>query len=161
MYDYRKLTPEQQERALRYRKLKGNPLHDLPHLCDLNGWFLISASTYEHKHHFRDDDDLAWLARELQDELEEAGIPCAAWVVLPNHYHVLVYCHPLSIVSEPLRRVHARTALGLNRRSGLIGRQVWYRYSDRRMRNERHYWTTVNYIHYNPVKHSHAPSPLS
>ncbi|HIE25662.1 TPA: hypothetical protein EYP66_00065 [Candidatus Poribacteria bacterium] len=34
-----------------------------------------------------------------------------------------------------------------------MGRQVWYRYADRKMRNERHYWTAINYIHYNPIKH--------
>jgi putative transposase len=36
------------------------------------------------------------------------------------------------------------------------GRQVWYRYQDRCMRSERHYYTTLNYIHNNPVKHGYV-----
>ena len=28
------------------------------------------------------------------------------------------------------------------------------------MRNERHYYTTLNYIHYNPTKHNYAKRPL-
>lgn len=77
-------------------------------------------------------------------------------MVLPNHYHLLAHCVPLSVISEPLRRVHARTARELNRRAGLMGRQVWYRYSDRLMRDDRHYYTTLNYIHYNPTKLGYA-----
>ena len=36
------------------------------------------------------------------------------------------------------------------------GRKVWYRYSDRLIRSERHHWASVNYIHYNPVKHGYV-----
>ena len=36
---------------------------------------------------------------------------------------------------------------------------MWYRYTDRAMRSERHCYTTVNYIHYNPVKHRLAETP--
>ena len=38
-------------------------------------------------------------------------------------------------------------------------RKVWYRWCDRAIRSERHYYTTLNYIHYNPVKHSLVKSP--
>ena len=71
----------------------------------------------------------------------------------------MVKCQPLSVISKPLRRVHARTARELNRREGLSRRQVWYRFSDRQIRNERHYYTTLNYIHYNPTKHNYVQKP--
>ncbi len=85
MYEYRKLTDEQKAEVLRQRQLRGYPLHAPPHLRTVEGWFLVTAATYEHKAH----------------------------------------CAPLSVISEPLRRVHARTARELNRRAGLMGRQVW------------------------------------
>jgi len=160
MYDYRKLTPEQKAITLRYRALRGHPLHAPPHLHDVSGWFRISTATYEHTRHFATDEDRAWLVRDLLRELDEAEIKCSAWVVLSDHYHLLVHCQPLSTISEPLRRVHARTARALNRRAGVTGRQVWYRFGDRRIRDERHYYTTLNYIHYNPVKHGYVDRPV-
>ena len=160
MYRYRTLTPEQKAEVLRYRRLMGYPLHSPPHLHKVDGWFLITAATYEHKRHFCTEDAQAWLLSELLKELQVADIPCRGWVVLPNHYHILVQCRPLSVISQPLRRVHARTARELNRREGLMGRRVWYRFSDRQIRNERHYYTTLNYIHYNPTKHGYVPKPL-
>jgi putative transposase len=40
-----------------------------------------------------------------------------------------------------------------------MGRKIWYRYCDRAIRSQRHYYTTLNYIHYNPVKHDLVKSP--
>lgn len=42
-----------------------------------------------------------------------------------------------------------------------LGRKVWFRYTDRAIRSERHYYTTLNYIHYNPVKHGDVDSPYN
>jgi putative transposase len=38
-------------------------------------------------------------------------------------------------------------------------RKIWYKFSDRAIRCDRHYYTTLNYIHYNPVKHGYVRSP--
>jgi putative transposase len=36
---------------------------------------------------------------------------------------------------------------------------VWYRYSDRALRDEAHLRRALNYLHYNPVKHGYADDP--
>jgi putative transposase len=90
------------------------------------------------------------------DALSKAELPHPAWVILPNHYHILVETMDLAIVSEVLRLLHSRTATTINGHHRQRGRKVWYRFSDRMIRNERHYLATVNYIHYNPVKHSYT-----
>ena len=159
MYRYRGLTPEEQIETLEQRHLKGFPPHEPPHFHNIKGWFLITAATYEHKRYFQTDEEQAWLLSELRKELQVANISISGWVVLPNHYHLLVKCQPLSVISQPLRRVHARTARELNRREGISGRKVWYRFSDRQIRSERHYYTTLNYIHYNPTKHNYVQNP--
>ena len=160
MYDYRKQTPEQKVETLYQRQARSLPLHEPPHFRLAEGWFLITASTYEHKKYFHTNKEQAWLFRELQNELQAAKVPLSGWVVLPNHYHLLVQCQPLSVISQPLRRVHARTARKLNLRNKLTGRKVWHLFSDRQIRNERHYYTTLNYIHYNPTKHNYVKRPL-
>jgi putative transposase len=35
---------------------------------------------------------------------------------------------------------------------------MWYRYSDRAIRNEDHWYTALAYIHENPVKHGYVKS---
>jgi len=82
-----------------------------------------------------------------------------AWVVLPNHYHLLVQVPELDSLSQLFRLVHARMARQWNAADATPARKVWYRYTDRAMRSERHYYTTLNYIHYNPVKHGIVASP--
>ena len=66
---------------------------------------------------------------------------------------MLIWAPDLSIVSETPRIVHSRLATAMNVEHAQKGRKVWYRYSDRLIRNERHHWAFVNYIHYNPGKH--------
>ena len=125
MYRYSTLTPEQKTEVLRQRRLKGVPLHEPLHFHRAEGWFLITAATYEHKRYFQIEEDRAWLLDELLKELQVVRISIGSWVVLPNHYHLLAQCQPLSVISQPLRRVHARIARTLNRREGVSGRKVW------------------------------------
>jgi len=86
---------------------------------------------------------------------EKEWAKVCAWVVLPNHYHVLVSVD-LHLFSGWIRRVHNGTATEWNRVDRIPGRKVWHRFSDRLIRSDRHYWASVNYIHGNPVKHGHV-----
>ncbi|MBI4787276.1 MAG: transposase [Chloroflexi bacterium] len=156
MYDYRKMPPEEREQVLNARRERGFPLHAPPHLRNVAGEYLITAACYEHRHIFEQPDDLSWLTSETLDALQSAGLPCPAWVFLTNHYHVLVDTEDLSVISELLRLLHSRVATAINSRQHQRGRQVWYRFSDRLIRDERHHWATVYYIHSNPVKHKYV-----
>jgi putative transposase len=156
MYDYRKMTPEEKQIILQQRRERGFPLHAPPHFRSISGTYLITSACYEHRSIFEAPDDLSWLAEQMLDAFSIADLPHPAWVLLPNHYHILVETRDLSIVSEVLRLLHSRTATTINSRHRQRGRKVWYRFSDRLMRNERHYFATVNYIHYNPIKHGYA-----
>ena len=75
-----------------------------------------------------------------------------AWVVMPNHVHVLVEMqegYPLAQVVHSWKSFVAHQANKLLNREG----QFWYRdYYDRFIRNEKHFDAVVAYIHNNPVK---------
>ena len=159
MYQYRKLSAEDQLALCRERTSKGHPRHAPPHAYEHGGWFLITAATYERAPRFSRNEDRAWLLDELNAELTQHEVRASAWVVLPNRYHLLVQVEQLRVVSDVARKVHARTSRELNRRDHVTGRQVWYRFSDRSIRSERHYRTTLNYIHHNPVKHGYVALP--
>lgn len=55
-----------------------------------------------------------------------------------------------------LGKLHGRTSHAWNGEDSMRGRKVWSPPADRLIRNEAHFWATMNYIHHNPIKHGHA-----
>ena len=160
MYDYRRWNDEQRRQVVQARHDRGFPLHRPPHLDLGSGWYIITAATYEHQHHFREANELSALTLRILEEITTAAIPISAWVVLPNHYHLLVRLDHPKLIGPSLGRVHGRSSRYANLRDHWPGRQVWCRYSDRKVRSERHFWTCLHYIMINPVKHRHVESMI-
>jgi len=161
MYEYRKLSAEERAKFIEERLERGFPPHSPPHLAGESGLYLLAATCYEHKRQMI----LPRLRKQVLDRLFELftlqGDEIRASVVLPNHYHLLHFAPDGMHFERVLRLVHGRTSYQWNKEDRSPGRKVWYRYSDRVMRSERHYFTTLNYIHYNPVKHELASSPYN
>lgn len=158
MYEYRRMTAEQKRGVVEARRARGFPLHKPPHLKLGEGWYLVTAATYEHHHRFAAPAELTALERRLFEACD--GVPVAGWVVMPNGYHLLVQVKELSILGKALGTVHGRSARYANRRDGTVGRRVWYKYSDRKVRSQRHFWTCLHYIILNPVKHGFTTEPF-
>jgi REP element-mobilizing transposase RayT len=83
-----------------------------------------------------------------------------AWVVMPNHVHVLVEiseAYPLSRIVHTWKSYTAKEANRLLARTG----EFWQReYFDRAIRDEKHLEAAVRYIHENPVKAGLAASTV-
>ncbi len=82
-----------------------------------------------------------------------------AWVVMPNHVHMLLEMidgHSLSRIMQSLK---VRTARECNRVLGRSGRFWEPEYYDRYIRNERHLMNAMRYIHQNPVAAGLVPEP--
>jgi len=153
MYAYRQMTREQQIAVVEQRLARGFPLHKPPHLTADNGWFFITGATFEHRLHFPAPAELTALQRRLFEAFTEADCECGGWVVLPNHYHALLRIPSFTTFGKAIGKVHGRSSRYANERDGTSGRQVWYKYTDRAIRSERHFWTCLHYILFNPVKH--------
>ena len=75
-----------------------------------------------------------------------------AWVVMPNHFHVLLQVIAPHALGEVVGSWKRFTATRINRMLGRRG-QLWQEdYWDRYIRDEAHYQNAVHYIHENPVK---------
>jgi len=97
----------------------------------------------------------------LFQELTNHSIETAGWVILPTHYHLLVEVENLDTVSDCLKQVHGQTAREWNLQDGQTGkRKVWYKFYDRVIRSDHHFYQALNYIHFNPVKHGFAKDPF-
>ena len=129
MYDYRRLTPEQQVEVVAHRVSRGFPWHKPPHPDCGSGWYLITAACYEHQHYFCEPNELTALQRRLFEALAEAHCECGGWVVLPNHYHLLIKLTDIKLsgFGRAIGKVHGRSALYANRRDAAPKRHVWYK----------------------------------
>jgi REP element-mobilizing transposase RayT len=78
-----------------------------------------------------------------------------AWVLLANHYHLLLKTGSLPIYKF-IKRLHGESAVRLSKLDDAPGRKVWYQYWDRFPRNKRDFWAYFNYIHINPMKHGYV-----
>jgi len=93
-------------------------------------------------------------ARSVEDALlylDGERYRLLAWVVMPNHVHMLLEViegHSLWRIMQSLK---VRTARECNRALGTSGRFWEPEYYDRYIRNEQHLRNAIRYIHQNPV----------
>jgi len=150
------MTPEQRREVLEYRHFMNYPLHAPPHFSRESNLYLLSAAHYEHCHIMQEEDRRNAFERELLELLY--GIPDTeifAWSILPNHYHVLAKVY-LELFAEKIGKLHNGISTRWNKEDHLIGcRKVWHKFTDRGIRDEAHFWATVNYIHLNAVIHGY------
>lgn len=115
------------------------------------------------------DDAVARMVQDTFLHFDEIRYRLHAWVVMPNHIHVLfqpIDGWALSKIVASWKKFTARQVneiLGrerATRESGAPGSPLWHReYWDRYIRNEKHYRQTVDYIHSNPVAAGLASRP--
>ncbi len=75
-----------------------------------------------------------------------------AWVVMPNHVHVLITTRGERTLAQIVQSWKSYTAKRIRRVMGGRG-AVWQReYWDRAIRDERHFAAAIAYVHDNPVQ---------
>lgn len=159
-YEYRRMKPEERAAVIEDRRQRGYPLHSPPHPYREAGWYCITVANYEHAHVMASPARLTAFEDQLLSELAGIQAQIGGWVILTNHYHFLVGVDSLDHVSAVLKHLHGTTARAWNLEESLTGqRKVWYKFRDRRIRHERHYYHALNYLHYNPMKHGYVHGP--
>ncbi len=127
-----------------------------PHIYAENAWYFITASTIRHRRLFDSDAKRALLRDHLQACTKSCGVSLFAWVILADHYHLLMRVGETALLYAFIRVLHSKSAQFLNKLDGTRGRNVWYQYWDRFARNGREFWSYFNYIHINPLKHGYV-----
>jgi len=158
MYDYRRMTDNERECVMQYRRLRNLPLHSPPHWATgFTQQYLITAACFEHAPVIgKNPERLTECEEQMLASCRQYTSKIYAWCVLPNHYHVLVSSQRIKSLCRELGRFHGRSSFGWNAEDDQRGRKVWFRCFDREIRSERHFWATVNYVHHNPVHHGHV-----
>jgi putative transposase len=157
MYRWRRMTPEQRQEALARRQSDHLPWHGPPHYENDAEVYLISAACYEHDPFIGSSPArMAEFESELLTSAQSASRRIFAWVVPPNHYHLLVHAPEVKTLLGELGKLHGRTSHRWNGEEGCRGRQVWHRAAETAMKSEGHFWATLNYVLHNAVRHGYV-----
>jgi putative transposase len=133
--------------------------HRPVHFSVADGCYFITAATLHHQPLLHSAARRGWFVECVHADADHFGAELVAWVVLPDHYHLIARVPEAATVACWMRRLHTHTALVLNREDRTSGRKVWYSYWDRCLWTEGDLWSRVNYIHRNPVKHGYVAAP--
>lgn len=124
-YEYRRMTPEERQRVVEQHRALGYPLHAPPHPYRGEGRYLITAANFEHALIMASPQRLTEFEARLMDALAAIEATVYAWVILPNHYHLLLAVMTLNLISAALQELHGKTSRAWNLADGKTGqRQV-------------------------------------
>lgn len=157
MYRWRRMTPEQRQQALDGRQRRQVPWHSPPHYDSDAEVYLVSAACYEHR-------PIIGASPARMGDFEGALLEVCrqtcpqlfAWIVLPNHYHLLVHTPDVMQLLAMLGRLHGRTSYQWNGEETCRGRQVWHGAAETAMKSEGHFWASLNYVLHNAVRHGYV-----
>jgi putative transposase len=135
--------------------------HAPEHRLSVRGTYFVTASTYQHLHHFRGKARLAVLHRGLLKVAANFDWRLEAWAVFSNHYHFVGHSpaneETAKSLSQMLGLLHEKTAKWINKLDKTPTRQVWHNYRETRLTYEKSYLARLNYTHQNAVKHGLVP----
>lgn len=156
-YFWRRLTNEQRKSLMIWRKRQGLPWHRPPHRASEKTRYHVTAACFEHRPYIGSNETrMQAFCETLLTAFDGQNVRVHAWCVLPNHYHALIETPDVLGVLHALGRMHGRLSFYWNREEATAGRQVWCGAAERYMRNDAHFWATLNYVHHNPVHHGYV-----
>ncbi len=157
MYRWRQMTPEQRLEATARRKLNQHPKHSPPHDPEGKGLYLITSTCYEHQPWIGvSDRRMETFSTGLLEVLGKHCRTIDAWVVLPNHYHAVVWVDSCPALLSGLGQLHGRSSFLWNGEDKTRGRKVWFNTYERRISSHGHHIAAIHYVHHNPVRHGYV-----
>lgn len=98
------------------------------------------------------DPRIASLVQNSLLEFDGKRYRLIAWVVMPNHVHILIQNVPGHSIAQIMHSIKSFTAHEANKILDREGRFWFKEYFDRYIRTGRHFEATLRYIEENPVK---------
>ncbi len=132
---------------------KNRNIHRPPHLFLNNADYFISCRTFKRQHFFNSNDEMKVLKNRIDLTVSKYKVKLFAWVILSNHYHVLLEIKDGSDLAKIINFINGGSSYDLNKLENKSERKIWSNYWDYCVRDERDFWTHFNYIHQNPIKH--------
>lgn len=130
--------------------------HHPPHVYLDNTWYMLTASTYQRQPALSEYRAKVFAREQLKSLVAPFGVSLKAWVILDDHYHLLLRITCGADLPRFVGRLHGSISRQVNAWAQTLGRRLWDNYWDTCMRTEDDLWRRFNYIHQNPVKHGYV-----
>ena len=105
-------------------------------------------------------DNIDLLYDSIEKIKSEIKFIIIAYVIMPDHFHAIFEIHE-SDLSSIMQRIKLSFSKKLRTRKGRMDGTIWQRrFWDHIIRDQNDLNRHIDYIHYNPVKHGMAGSPL-
>ena len=118
-----------------------------------SGLFFVTTSTRQREVMFKSSQHYALVANKIEHYRERENAQVHAYVIMPNHFHLLISVpkeKSLSIFMRDVKKIIAREYCQL---AEIPLRPFWQsRFDDLLIYSEEKYIIKFNYIHNNPVK---------
>lgn len=134
---------------------KSRPIH----IYKDNSYYFLSTRTKNKIKYFNNNYKKDILSDVIQKACQGFKINLVAWVILDNHYHLLIKIKKGILLFLFINNINANSARLINKFDNTPSRKIWYQYWDRCIRSEKDFWTRFNYIHHNPIKHGYIRNP--
>jgi len=128
-------------------------IHQPKHIYVDNQMYFITSHIYDKEFLLDTDSKKDNLLLKIFSFAWEDGIKLRAWVILKNHYHILLNISVGRDVSNYISKIHRGFTFERNILEKKRGRRLWKNYWDWCIGDEADYWKHFNYIHNNPIKH--------
>lgn len=132
-----------------------NP-HRPPHIYLDDTYYFITASTFHKKLYFNTNQKKKLILSALKNAINNYQCKLYAWVILSNHFHLLLKMEVGKLLSKFTASIEGKSAVDLNKLENLKGKKRWYQYWDHGIRDEADFWKHFNYIHHNCIKHKYT-----
>lgn len=83
---------------------------------------------------------------------KKLSVTIIAYCIMDNHVHLLLYCNNISDISHMMKSVNALFASFYNKFKNRVGYVFKDRFYSELIRDEKHLYCCIQYIHMNPVK---------
>ncbi|MDQ7989077.1 MAG: transposase [Candidatus Dactylopiibacterium sp.] len=108
---------------------------------------------------FLDDEDYAQYLRHLREALRETGVQLHAWVLMPDHVHLLVSADAAPATGQVMQRLGRRYVRWFNDRHGRSGTLWEGRYRSTALEPDAWLLAASRYVELNPVRSGLVGSP--
>ena len=121
--------------------------------------YFVTAATRNRQPVFRSHQAAGLMLAELERAREEFKFNLLAYVVMPDHIHLLLVPSATANISRIMQSIKGRFARLWNRQSGSAGSLWQARYYESAVRTEAQLRGWIQYIDENPVKAGLAATP--
>ena len=105
----------------------------------------------ERREIFQDEKDREGFIERLAEGLEKTGHKCYGWVLMPNHFHLVIRTS-VAPVSDLMRKILTGYALYFNKKNKRSGYLYQGRYKSILCQEESYLLELIRYVHLNPLR---------